>query len=938
MDAHPISVSAVFPSVIMHGVRTILVLLFFAFVAPGISPAFTQQQSADEMVVQGRLYVQFADDNLRLSAGNTGNTALDLRTSRYGVTVIEKAFPSLDVIATHRPLSPEMESLRQIYLIRYTTTDHPRDAAEDFSTVPIIRYAEPVYMSEVFGFPPEDNPDPQATPNDSLYADQGELRVIRLDRAWDLFKGEDSSILIAIVDGQIDWQHEDLEANVWTNPGEVDGDGMDNDQNGYVDDIHGWNFYQNSPDPNDPWNEPGKHGTAVAGIAAAVTDNNIGIAGASWNAQFMPLNTRCDNGVGLCYALDALVYASMNGADIATASYGSNYYSITAETVYRSVTEEGLLVVAAAGNNTVDNDIHPLYPANYPMVLSVGGLRENSDRNRYNYGTVVNVFAQGTYIDFPVPYDRYEWAGGTSYAAPQVAGVAVLVKMAFPHYDAHRVREQIRMTAVNIDHANHTPGKFGRGKVDAYAAVTEDPKPAIRVTNVSYLNQHGYEDSRIGDTVDVQVTFTNYHGAGSDLRAELTSEATFLEWLTTSGSLGHMDTGDTRSSLFTFVVSPGAPDVSQTGFSPKITAPGFEDSPDFFSLIINQSSVRHHTTRSLLTSVTEEGNIGHRDYQNVHNTKAKGFVLTRSDWTRKDVLYEGGLLIATGEEYVSDCLRQEERNANGQQADWVPVEGSRLEFFSPGQRAPQETRVTLSDAAARRPIGVEVLQETFVTPGYVNEDFIIYRYTITNASGAKIENMYAGLFFDWDVDDDARDVFRFDSTRSVGYIMDSATRPTAVAGTLHLTSHPLNYTAIDNGYIYRGGLLYDGFTPREKWYTLSGGLRADEFEGPERDFSQMTSAGPLTLEVGEDVVVGFAIIAARGEFEFLNNVDNARALWKTIFVSAQEEVVSHSSWQVHSPYPHPATFPVTLQYETAATSVVELEIYDLLGASGTPPS
>ena len=551
-----------------------------------------QQPSADEMAIPGRVYVAFTDDNLRITADKTGLSAFDLIASPYQVTAIEKAFPSLDVIARRRPLAPSTETLRRVYVVRYNASDLPRNVAEDLETVAGVRYAEPVFASTPSVPVPEKS---QAIPYDVYYSDQVHLPFLNLEVAWDVVKGEDGTAVIAIVDGGTYWQHEDLRANVWTNADEVDGDGVDNDNNGYVDDIHGWNFLNGSPDPNGPRGSSNNaHGTMVAGAAAAVTDNSIGIAGASWNAQFMGLNTSCRSQGRFCFTRPAVLYASLNGADVINASYGQYAYSETDRQVYQAATEEGSLIVAAAGNDGTDNDVTPHYPSSYPVVLSVGATQKNTNTSIFNYGKTVNVFApgrniEGTYPKNSLGLDQYSRASGTSLAAPLVSGVAALVKTAFPSFDAHQLREQIRLTAVSIDNANSPLGKFGSGKVDAFAAVTTQPLPGLRVVNWFYQAQNG--TSRIGllDTVEVQVAFTNYHGAGTGLTAELIADAPFLKWLTPEVSLGDMNSGDTKQATFHFSFTSGAPAKGTVWLSPTIKASEFEDSADLFFLSFNQA-------------------------------------------------------------------------------------------------------------------------------------------------------------------------------------------------------------------------------------------------------------------------------------------------------------------------------------------------------------
>ena len=579
----------------MYAARFSWIVFLLMLAAPGSVLAVIQQQRADDMVIPGRLYVQYADDNLRFAAGRTGVAAFDRVAGRYNVTAIEKAFPSLDIIATHRSLAPSTEALRRVYVVHYGAVDSPRQVADDFSRVSGVRYAEPMYKMELHGPVFQHGEEAQAIPNDPRYSDQSNLPFMQLEQAWDLVKGSDSTVVIAIVDGGTDWRHEDLVTNIWTNPGETDGDGIDNDNNGYVDDIHGWNFMEDTPDPSGPTpSHDTEHGTVVAGISAATTDNSTGIAGASWNALYMPLNTSCGYGDGtLCYTDQGVVYATLNGADVINCSFGAyyQYFDRVIAGIYQSVTDEGAVIVASAGNTETDNDTLRVFPASFPMVLSVGGVGKHTNDNVYNYGKTVNVFAPGESIPGTAPGNDYVARSGTSVSTPLVSGVAALVKTAFPHFDAHQIREQIRLTAVSIDADNAFPGKYGRGKVDAYAALTSPPQPAIRVTDWSFQNEHGYLDVQRSDTVTLDVTFTNYHGNGNGLSAAMTAANPFIQWETPALSLGNMMKGDSLDAIFRFTFASSAPAAGLLELSPTITAPGFEDSPDLFAIPFAEISV-----------------------------------------------------------------------------------------------------------------------------------------------------------------------------------------------------------------------------------------------------------------------------------------------------------------------------------------------------------
>ena len=157
---------------------------------------------------------------------------------------------------------------------------------------------------------------------------------------------------------------------------------------------------------------------------------------------------------------------------------------ITEAQVMQSAVDEGALVVASAGNNGLNSDQVPSYPANYPINLNVGGTLAESDVNYYSYGRSVNVFAAGRNVVVPFPGNTYGREFGTSFASPLVAGIAALVKTANPHFTPHQVREQVRLTADNIDAVNDASlaGLLGRGRVNAYRAVTESGFPAVRMT------------------------------------------------------------------------------------------------------------------------------------------------------------------------------------------------------------------------------------------------------------------------------------------------------------------------------------------------------------------------------------------------------------------------------------------------------------------------
>jgi len=271
-----------------------------------------------------------------------------------------------------------------------------------------------------------------------------------MEAAWDVVRGQDGDVVIGIVDGGTDWQHEDLRANVWVNSDEVFGNGVDDDNNGYVDDVNGWNFANDSAKPT---GMEGTHGifqaTAVAGIAAAVTNNGAGIAGMSWNARFMPVNASCRDQDLLCWPARATVYAAENGADVITASYVSETPSFVLANALDFAVERGVVVVAAGFGNVDDV---PKYPASYSTTLAVGGTQKDSDASSWHaYGRSIDVVAAAHDVNLTAPGNRYDSNQGIYAAVSLVAGMAALVKTHRPEYGVYEVMEQSRQTADDIN-------------------------------------------------------------------------------------------------------------------------------------------------------------------------------------------------------------------------------------------------------------------------------------------------------------------------------------------------------------------------------------------------------------------------------------------------------------------------------------------------------
>jgi len=273
-------------------------------------------------------------------------------------------------------------------------------------------------------------------PNDRLYPSQWALDKIDAPEAWDIATGS-SETIVAVIDAGVDYNHRDLANSMWINEVELNGaDGADDDDNGYVDDVYGYNFVYNNNDPLDDYG----HGTHCAGIIAAEGDNGLDTVGVAWTSKIMAIKFLGSRGDGSTEdAALSVYYAVANGADVISMSWGSMRESEVLEDVLDYAHSQGLILVAAAGNSNSDE---PQYPAAYRHVISVASTdRRDEKASSSNYGPWVDIAAPGESIlslrasgtSYGTSFDQYTtFVSGTSMAAPHVAGACALLLSANP--------------------------------------------------------------------------------------------------------------------------------------------------------------------------------------------------------------------------------------------------------------------------------------------------------------------------------------------------------------------------------------------------------------------------------------------------------------------------------------------------------------------------
>ena len=330
-----------------------------------------------------------------------------------------------------------------------------------FKADPSVEYAEPDYIAQ-----------PAYEPNDPYYGDgtQWGPQKIFAPQAWGLSKG-DSNVVIAVLDWGVDLDHPDLASDMWTNPGEIPDNGIDDDGNGYIDDVYGWDFANDDNDPQDDY----YHGTHVAGIAAAATDNGVGVAGVGFNSRIMAVKVGDGTTGKARYSdiADGITYAADNGAKVINLSLGANVWSSYMQSAVDYAWGAGCVLVGAAGNN---NSSLPFFPAAYDNVIGVSSTDQNDVRaSSSNYGSYISVAAPGVSIYSTCWYNddpayTYYSLSGTSMSAPHVAGLAGLLFAQDGNRSNATVRSLIESTADDLGDAGWDQ-YYGYGRINAYKAL-----------------------------------------------------------------------------------------------------------------------------------------------------------------------------------------------------------------------------------------------------------------------------------------------------------------------------------------------------------------------------------------------------------------------------------------------------------------------------------
>ncbi|MBI5700086.1 S8 family serine peptidase [Candidatus Saganbacteria bacterium] len=443
--------------------------------------------SANADFVPGEIVVKFKEG---IRAAEVSPSIENLHR-KFKIEKIERGIKDILPVSAAEKARPH--DLSRIYQIKFPADVDVEQAVREYQKDPAIEFAEPNYIYRA-----------QVEPNDPRYGSQWNFPKIDAPAGWDITTGEGSSVKIAILDTGIDYTHEDLGSKV---------------------DL-GYDFVN---DDNNPIDDNG-HGTHVSGIASAVTNNGIGVAGTSWSARLLAVKVLDSGGGGTSLGIaNGLNYCLGRGVQIINMSFGDSMSSSTIKAATDNANAAGILLVAAAGNN---DSSEPFYPAAYDYIISVAATDQNDLRSVWgtgsasNYGTTVDVCAPGTTILSTYLSNFYLNKNGTSMASPHVAGLAALVLARNPAFSSTQIRSRIINNCDNIDALNPGyAGLLGAGRINVAKALG---KPLAGLTAPASGSYHA-------GTVTISGT-----AAGSEFDHYILSLG-----LTTAGTLENIFTGAT---------------------------------------------------------------------------------------------------------------------------------------------------------------------------------------------------------------------------------------------------------------------------------------------------------------------------------------------------------------------------------------------------------
>lgn len=917
--------------------------LFILFLA-GFSVSFAQGL---QPVMPGALIVKLKDQKIQAKTIN-GSPAAAFRS--FGVSLEETVWkPEFDQKLSQvkqkrksaNPAGLTLEGLRRTYRAEILDSRDPYEVAAQLSKLPYVEYAEPVYLNST-----------QALPNDSLVNKGGHAYFDHMGfpQAFDITTGS-SDVIIAIVDSGVDYTHPDLDGKLWRNEAEISGNGIDDDNNGFIDDVIGWDFWNSGltfatiEQDNDPIGSGSDHGTHVAGSAAAETNNGSGIAGTGYNCRYMAIKaggipndpaTPADESRSIGFGYDGILYAIQNGADVINNSWSGPSPSLFGRDVIKFASESDVVVVCAASNDGVDQYA---YPASFPGAFSVAALGDGPNPNGRtrasfsNYNWAVDVAASGVSIlstVFSSASNIYGVKSGTSMASPIVAGLAGLVRSRFPEMNAEQVVTQIRASSTNIDAVNSSSvaGKLGNGVINAAKAVTS-VMPGILLKEYRLTSASGAKP-RPGESGTLRVVLKNVGASvtvalsGVAIRRNTTLGQIPASVFIPSGEDVTIDIPVTISAAFSLTTTP----AFRINFSSET-----EGYSDFVIIEITDFAFSAHDNSNIITSFSSDGTMGWQVAEDPNTGVGFSAYMNSLGRFSDNLLYESGLMFSIGSEIFNKA------RGVGEVADehFLSKLAHRVGTRSTGNQIGSGTfDFSLKPDAP----DVLVTQETFSFADGALKNSIIARYNVKNNTSEMISNLRMGVFSDWDLGEVSGNATGFIAEDTIMYVYEPGNPELPFVATLPYRKVSSLF-AINNGFdgtqsrtefgLYPGNPPNGGFTDQEKNWALSNGLDKTVVEGA--DISTVSASGPYNIPAGGSIDIAFIHAYGETEQELIAAVRAAKAvnIFELSTNSERDTPTVPIVAGILNAYPNPFNPEATIEFSLTQASAVSFQVFNLAG-------
>ncbi len=826
-------------------------------------------------------------------------------------------------------LSLSKNQLSKIYSIEFEKPVDPLELSKNLSRSDEINWAEPHFIHEL-----------TFEPNDYNYERQKNLHIIEAEKAWDVNKG-DSSIVIAIIDTGVDWDHTDLSQNIWLNKNEIPNNGIDDDNNGYVDDVRGWDFGGiNGIQDNNPDEDRADHGTHVAGIASAVTNNSYGISSIGYNCKIMVVKVsqddiRDEDLVSLIsHGYEGIKYAVDNGANVINCSWGRLGESNLGREIVEYALSKGCLIVASAGNS---NEEQIISPASYKGVLSVGSTDNNDIKSEFsNYGINLDVLAPGNSVYSTWQNDTFNVNTGTSMSTPLVSGLAGLAIKQFPDYNPIQITQQIRVNTDKIYSINQEyEYLLGSGRINAFNSLVNKNSKSARISNWLF-NDNGNQNGVLepNENGSLELTIMNYLDDIENLKIEIINHNNKVLYNADNIDLGSLiANASVKIVIEDFTINTNAEiiNTSEENFIIKYFANDYEDF-EWISLNLGPSFYSQNNGVVALT-VCSNGTIGYNDYP--INLQGYGFryeYVNLSSLFTSSNLIESALIYGTSSNKLVDAVRSD--NPSIQNRDFKPVVN--FHFYDNDIISGQQGKTIFNDEfAGENKLGIETELNSFTFNNPPDNEYIILSYNFINRSGEKIKDFYGGLFFDWNV---ARtDNVAYDLINNFVYQYSHREDYSRLKiGVCLLSAGDVGFYPINNFGDELSFSIRDGFSKEEKWQALSGGIYNVQI-GPS-DVSYVLSAGPFDIKANDTVNIAFSISAENDINNLIDNIDSSKKMFKKLLGNFVEEPqLIPEVFKLEQNYPNPFNSTTTIKFEipeifgSKRLVHVKIKLYDILG-------